>query len=158
MTTEITLSKGGITVTIYADQVVDGFKNKFMAMIQPPTPNQNQPNGPTQAKLIDMLVITRTFTIKGYIVPQTIGSARTADEVKKYLIQICKGANTSGGPITMTYEAIGEATYTSSTTEAKVYCESCIVTENSRDFDPGSSDTNISKFDVSLTLMEGEKI
>jgi len=157
MTTELTLSKGGITVTIYADQVVDGITNKFLAQLKPAQAPQNQTSGPVTAKIVDLLVMTRTFTIKGYIVPQTIGSAKTADQVKQQLMKICKGGETAGGPITLTYNAIGEATYTTSTTEAKVYCEACIVTEKSMDYDPGTGDTDIPKFDVRLTLIEGDK-
>ena len=141
MSSEITLSKGNYSVTIYTRQIEDGFKNQIFTVVVPKA-KQTQDAGRSKPKVVDLLKITRSFRILGYIVNNTD---------KKNLIKIIEGAEKKGGAITMTYDDGGD------TTTFSVFCESCIITQKAAG-EPPSSPSDFAKFDVNITLIEGEVI
>lgn len=118
---ECTLIKGAYTVIIYASQIEDGYANK-LKIITPGTGKQSQDLGPKDNKVVDLLRLTRTFRIMGYILSNT---------VKSDLIKIIEGGGVKGGGITFAYPDGGDAT------SFTVYAESCIITQKSSDFGYG---------------------
>ena len=101
MPSNITLAKGGYTVTIRTDSVSDGIKNQLL-ILQVPTVSQNQTDGPDGTNIADLLRQTRTFLIKGYI---------ETNAIKSDLMKIVKGGGIAGGEVTMTYSEGGGFNY-----------------------------------------------
>ncbi len=141
MPSNITLSKGAYSVTIYTDSVSDGIKNQLL-LLPTPTVSQNQADGPDGTKIADLLRETRTFLIKGYI---------ESNSEKSNLMKIVKGADTTGGVITMTYSAGGDLTTFTG------YIQSCLVHQESSD-EASSPPSDFAKFTVNITFIEGTKM
>lgn len=139
--TEITLTKGVFSVTIYTTQVEDGYINKIFN-ITPATGKQSQDGGRKQTKVVDLLRWTRTFRILGFI---------TSNADKLALINIIEGGGTAGGPITFSYTDGGDGT------GFDVFCESCIITQKSSD-EPTSPPSDFAKFDINITLIQGTSV
>ena len=136
--TELTLSKGVYTVTIYASSVDDSYDNKIF-MITPPTGRQKQDAGPKDTKVVDMLRLTRTFKITGYILSNT---------VKSDLIKIIEGAGVKGGSITLSYPDGGDST------SFNVFIQNFSIKQVSSD-EPTSPPDDMAKFEVSISLVRG---
>jgi len=152
MVNEITLTKGNYSVTVYATDVTDNFKNKLTA-ITPPVGKQTQNNGPKSAMLVDLLRVTRTIGIKGYIISNT---------VKSNLIALIKGAKQKGGTITMTYENGGDSVSGTPGTDTSytVLIETCTISDKAMDEphipeDMTALPTDLAKFLVDITVLEG---
>ena len=141
MVDEVSVSKGGYSVTIYAIQIEDGLQNKLFK-ITPATGKQNQPNGPKDTKIVDLLRIDRTFRIQGYL---------TSNTDKSNLINIINGAGTTGGTVTFTFSEGGDST------SYEVFVESCIFTYKSTD-EPTSPGDDYAKHELNLTLLKGVTI
>ncbi len=141
MPSNITLSKGAYSVTIYTDSVSDGIKNQLQ-VLPIPTVSQNQVDGPDGTKIADLLREIRTFLIKGYI---------ESNSEKSNLMKIVKGADTTGGVITMTYSAGGDLTTFTG------YIQSCLVHQESSD-EASSPPADFAKFTVNITFVEGTKM
>jgi len=134
---EINLTKGAYSVTIYCMQIEDGFSNKIFN-ITPATGKNRQDDGPKEVKVVDLLRITRSFRIQGYIL---------SNAVKNDLIKIVEGAEEKGGSVTMAYADGGDAT------SFGVYVESCIITQKAID-EPSSDPGDLAKFDINMTLIK----
>lgn len=143
MTAEITISKGGITVTIGTEEVSENFSNKLV-FIRPAQTSQKQDAGPVTVKVIDLLMITHELLVRGRITPT---STKTAKQVKDDLITIFKGANTTGGQTTVTY---GGDSF-------DMYIEKLVIIEKAMD-EPSSLTEDIAKYNIQITLAEGVKI
>ena len=141
MPSNITLAKGAYTVTVYTDSVTDGIKNQLV-VLPTPTVSQVQDSGPAGTKIADLLRLTRTFLIKGYI---------ESNSVKSDLMKIAKGADIKGGVVTLTYSEGGDLTTFSG------YIQSCLVTQESSD-EPASPTSDFPKFIVTLTFIEGTRM
>lgn len=162
MANEITLSKGGITVTVYVEEVNDNFANKIF-IITPAQSSSNQSDGPKSAKVVDLLRVTHTMVIRGHI---TGTASKTATQVKQDLINIWKGGATAGGVVTLTYDANAKAfgsTGTTANTSIDGYIEKLNFKE--RAFDEPSDFVSakenyqdIAKFEVMVTFIEGIKV
>ena len=169
---EITISKGGITVTIYSIEVDDAFSNKF-AVLTPAQSRNNQSNGPKDNKIVDLLRITRTIVMTGHITgTSTInGDAanKTASEIKRDLIKIYAGAGADGGLVTLNYDGLGRSLTTDAdATSIQGLIEKIGFNERSAD-EPnamGSPSTSqdykdfadAPKFTVQITFLEGTQI
>ena len=140
MTDEITIAKGSLSVTIHTEEASENYANKLI-FIRPPQTKQNQSSGPTDVKVIDLLMITHELQIRGRLAGT---DTKTAKEVKDDLISIFKGANTSGGAATVTYA--GDA--------FNMFIEKLLITEKSMD-EPTTLTEDIAKYDVQLTCAEG---
>jgi hypothetical protein len=141
MVSEITISKGAYTVTIYSVEVTDNFTNKLFP-ITPPTGVSNQDAGPKDNKIVDLLRITQEINItQGYI---TGTDALTAKQVKDQLISMFKGADLKGGTCSITYDG--------DTLEG--YIEKLAFTEKSSD-EPTTAPTDFAKYVVQLNLIVG---
>ncbi len=152
---EITFSKGGITVTVYARDIDDSFANKIFIITNPITSN-NQTGGPLSPKIVDLLRLTRTIQISGFITPDP-NSGKTANQIKKDLITIIAGGVVAGGNITLTYDGLGRKLATNAdATSISGYMEKLSFKEDPRDEPSNSSTiTDYAKFSVQITFVEG---
>lgn len=141
MPSNITLAKGEYTVTVYTDSVSDGIKN-LLLVLPTPTVSQSQDDGPEGTMIADLLRLTRTFLIKGYII---------SNSVKSDLMKIVKGADIKGGETTLTYSEGGDSTSFTG------YIQSCLVHHESSD-EPSSPPSDHAKFTVNITFVEGTKM
>lgn len=162
MANEITLSKGGITVTVHTEEVNDNFGSKIF-IITPAQSSSNQADGPKDAKVVDLLRVTHTIVIKGNLV----GTAtKTAVQIKQDLVNIFKGGGAVGGTVTMTYDSNAKAfgnTGTTANTSIGGYIEKLNFKEKSMDLPPdfASSKENyqdVAQFEVIITFLEGIKV
>jgi len=149
MANEITISKGNYSVIVYATNVAEGFANKIF-LITPPQSAANQASGPKDVKVVDLLRITHTLAIKGFIVGT---DSKTAHDVKADLKNIFNGADISGGTVTLTYDGDSYSGY----------FEKLTVTERSKDEpdDFVSSKENyddIIKYEVAITFNKGIQV
>ena len=146
---DITLSKGGITVTIYANDVAEQYTNKLFP-ITPAQASANQASGPKPVKIVDLLRITREIQIKGVI---TGTGSKTAKQIKDELKSIYNGGSIAGGVIAMVYD--GDT--------INGYMEKLLIREIPRD-EPSDFEseytayTDIVKYDVVINFMEGVAI
>ena len=138
---ELTLSKNSISVTLYARRIEDGFKNK-LTTITPASGRQSQSAGPKDTKVVDLLRLTRSFRIDGYVVSNTD---------KASLISLIEGAGTNGGAITLSFSEGGDAT------SFEVFVEDCIFVYESQD-EPASPPSDLAKHSVNITLIRGTQI
>jgi len=135
MTDNITISKGGISVTIHTLEINDNYKNTLISFT-PPQPKEKQATGPKTTKVIDLLRITHSMKIDGVL---------TNDTDRNNLITIAKGANTRGGPCSVTYEG-----YPGS--PLSMFLEDLTITEVAREKDAISGNY---KYSVQFQLIEG---
>ena len=162
MANEITLTKGGITVTIYVQEVNDNYSNKLF-MITPTQSGDNQADGPKDSKSVDLLRVTHSMVIRA----QIVGTAsKTATQVKQDLVNLWKGAGTVAGEVSLTYDAnakaFGNIASTANTT-INGYIEKVnfkeVSSDEPSDFVSSKENyTHISKFEITLTFLEGVKI
>ena len=143
MTNEITIAKGGVTVTIQTTEVAENYANKI-TIIRPPQTKQKQDAGPVEPKVIDLLMITHELLVRGHI---SASASKTAQEVKEQLITIFKGGDTTGGAPIVTYA--GDA--------FNMYLEKLLITEKSMD-ETGTLGQEVAKYDVQVTCSEGKSI
>jgi len=138
---EITIAKGSYSVTVYADSISDGIKNKITVVPLAQT-SQKQDTGTAGTLIVDLLRNTRTIMIKGSIV---------SNSAKSDLINILEGGGTKGGVITLTYGDGGNKSSFSG------YIESVLITQESAD-EPSSPPTDFAKFTVQITFVEGTQM
>ena len=143
MTAEITIAKGGTTVTIQTEEVSENFANKII-FIRPPQTKQKQDSGPVDVKVIDLLLITHELLIRGRLVAT---DSKTAKEIKEDLISIFKGGGTTGGAAVVTYA--GDA--------YNMFIEKMLIIEKAMD-EPTTLTTDVAKYDVQINLAEGISI
>jgi len=141
MVTELTLSKNGISVTLYARRIEDGFKNKLIT-ITPATGRQNQSGGPKDPKVVDLLRLTRSFRIDAFL---------TSNTDKANMISIIEGAGVNGGEVTLNFSEGGDST------SFDVFVEDCIFTYESQD-EPSSPPNDHAKHILNITLIKGVQI
>ncbi len=141
MPSNITLAKGDITLTIQTDSVSDGIKNQLL-ILPIPTVSQNQDSGPDGTNIADLLRITRTLLIKGYII---------SNAEKSNLMKLAQGGEITGGEITLTYSEGGDKTTFTG------YLQSVLVTYEPSDED-SSTPSDFPKFVVTITFIEGTKM
>ena len=149
---ECTLAKGAYTVTIYAAEVIDHMTNKIIT-ITPPATKQQQSDGPKSTKVIDLLRITRTFKIRGYLLDAT---------AKSDILSITKGAGLSGGVAVFTYPDGGDAT------TFNVFVQDVTISQKATDepsgtwidgvWQEGVLPSDVVRYDLDLTLVEGTTI
>lgn len=138
---EITLSKGGYSVTIYATSVDEEFTNKLFP-ITPPTGTQNQDGGKKAVKIIDLLRITRKIVIKGHILNNTD---------KASLISIMNGGGMKGGSMTLSYPDGADAV------SFNVFIDNFKINQKATD-EPDSPPNDYAKYDLDITFIEGISI
>jgi len=137
----ITIAKGAFTVTIQTDSVSDGIKNQLL-VLPIPTVSQNQADGADGNQVADLLRLTRTLLIKGYI---------NSNSEKSDLMNIVDGGGVAGGVTTLTYSEGGNKT------SFEGYLQSVLVTQESSD-EPASPTSDFLKFTVTLTFIEGTRM
>lgn len=140
---EITFSKGGITVTVEVRDVVDDISNKLF-LITPLVSGDNQASGPKDVKVIDLLRITNSYQINGYISGTTTPTTLTAKQVKDNLKLIAKGANTASSVVTMVYDGDSITGYIEKLRFTEVACD-----------EPDTVGTDFAKYQVTLTFTVG---
>ena len=154
MTSSITIAKGSYSVTIETADVTEHYADKLF-FIRPPQSTQNQPDGSKDTKVIDLLMITHTIIVRGVICAD---GSKTADKIKADLIEIQNGAGIAGTPCTLTWDSHLDAANSYAASVLSMYVEKLTFTENSMDYNPGASDTQVMKYDVVVTLVAGTKI
>jgi len=143
MSLNITISKGALTVTVYPQETAEEISNKLTILPIPQTA-ANQATGTKDTKILDLLRLTHTLIVRGYI---TASNSYTAKEVKAQLISIIEGASINGGVCTLVYD--GDS--------FEGYIEKFIITEKSQD-DPvgaGYTGTDHARYELNLTFIEG---
>ena len=142
MADNIILSKGSYSVTLQSTKIKDSLSNKIFSVTIPVTTGKQSEGIEDKNKVVDLLRITRTFTVTGYI---------TTNQEKSDLINIVSGAGINGGAITMNYSDGGNKTSFS------VYVKDIDFDQVSQD-EPSSLPSDFAKFSVNVTLLEGVKI
>ena len=140
MVSELTISKGAFSIILYATNIAENYKNKIFA-ITPSQSSSNQSNGPRDVSIVDLLRITHTLVIKGYIAGT---DSKTAKEVKEDLINIAKGGGINGGIATLSYDG----------DNLTGYIEKINMVEQSEDSPPDTIRDN-ARYEVALTFVEG---
>jgi len=144
MTSNIILSSGSYTVTVFTT-MVDETYSKLLTTIAPPV-TKPWTAGPKDNKIVDLLRITHRFEIDGYIVADegTYGSGDSNTTVAgkaSDLVALFK----KGGVITFTYTA-------ASGTSFNVNIEKLSIKEVAQD------SATASRYDVKISLIEGADI
>jgi len=143
MVNELIISKGGITVTLYATDIAENFTNKIF-IITGATSNDNQAGGPSSNKIVDLLRIVHQFVIKCYI---TGNATKTNKQIKDELVSIAEGAATAGGVVSLVYD--GDT--------INGYIEKLNIVEKAAD-NPNTTDKEFARYEVALTFVEGTSI
>ncbi len=143
MVNELTIAKGALTVTLYSDNIVDNYTNKIF-LITGATTNENQAAGPSDTKIVDLLRVVHQTVIKGFLTGST---TKTNKQVKEDLVSIFKGAATTGGVTTLTYD----------TDTINGYIEKLTVIEKAMD-NPATTDKELARYEIALTFIEGTSI
>ena len=162
MANNITISKGSFSVDIQVERVDDNFVNKLF-VIAPVQATNNQGDGPKEPKIVDLLRTTHQLLIKGHI---TSTATKTALEVKQDLVNIWKGAGATGGTASLTYDENASAsgnTAATNTNPISGYLEKVnfqnISMDEPDDFDSAKENyTDVSKFEVAITFIEGAQV
>ena len=146
MANNITISKGAFSVEIDTTDVAEGYTKKLV-IIKPPQAKQKQSTGPAGNIIVDLLIITRVFSIKGEI---TGTDTLTAKQVRDKLKSIYNGGGINGGVETMVYD--GES--------VEGFMEKLTITESSTD-EASDFESNpekyqeVPKYSVSFDFVEG---
>lgn len=143
---DITLSKGGVTVTLFTVSDAENGK-KILQVIPGVVTPDNQDTGYKKATVVDLLRITHTFQFEGYIVDTTAIPALTA---KNNLITIFNGANTSSAPVVLTYEDSSYDVWIEDYTIKGVNNDAAVAA--------GYEGEDSAEYHVSLTLVEGKLV
>lgn len=142
----ITISKGSLSVTIATTKPSENFKN-VLQVLPPFQAQDNQDQGPKKSKVVDLLRISHSFVFGGHI---TATDDKTAKEVKDDLIQILKGASIKGGgPATLTYEDDTFDVYIEDIVFLKVLNDDAVSNYSGKDS---------VEYDVTIKLVEGEAV
>ena len=138
--TNVTISKGDYTVTLHTVEATEDYSNEFGIKPLPQTKN-NQDSGPKGTKIIDLLKITHSLMIRGWI---NKTSVKTAKEVIDDLKKIFEGADITGGSTTVVYD--GDT--------LNMFPEKLTIIKNPlrEPSDPGSA---IGQYQVNMNLVEG---
>jgi len=98
--TDITFSKGSLSVGVYSDEVNEEYNNKLIVLSLAQT-SSNQASGKKDTKILDLLRITHQFVIKAYFVKESTVTAKTQ---KTNLFSIANGGGTNGGTTSMVFD------------------------------------------------------
>ncbi len=146
MAKEVSLTKGGITVTIETESVVSDYSNKIF-VITPAQTVGGQENGPRPIRIVDLLRVNHQVVIKGHL---------TSDADKLKLVNIFRGAGENGGEITLSFDGI--LGLDGSSDSITGYLEKCVITEDQASKDPTTTHTDQAKYPVALTFVEGNRV
>ena len=143
---DITLSKGGKTVSLFTISDAENLKNTLKIIPGVVSPD-NQDSGVKLATVVDLLRITHSFQFEGYIVHTTALPALT---VKNNLKSIFNGAAVPSASIILTYEDIAY----------EVFMEDLVIKGVSNDnaVANGYSGDDSAEYHVSMSLVEGKLI
>lgn len=143
---DIILTKGAKSVTLFTVADTENFKNLLKVVPGVVSPD-NQNTGAKLPSVVDLLRITHTYQIEGYIVETDAISALTA---KNNLISIFKGANVNSTPAVLTYED----------SSINVFVEDCVIKGVSNDdaVANGYTGEDSAEYQVTLTLIEGKLV
>ena len=154
---EIVISKGSYSVTIYPNQIPEEYANKLTVLPIPQTAS-NQSSGAKDTKILDLLRLTHTIIIKGYITASAEASSATNDsggastltakECKEILKTIIEGAGANGGTCALAYDG---DTYNG-------YIEKVIMTEKAADDPATRANVEEGRYEINLTFVEGVAI
>jgi hypothetical protein len=141
---DIVLSKGGISVSLWTVSDAENFKN-IVKVIPGVVSPDNQADGVKQSTVVDLLRITHTLQFECYIYHTTALSAST---VKANLISIFNGASVSSTPVVLRYEDISY----------NVFIEDLVIKGISNDdaVAHGYTGDDSAEYQVTLTLVEGK--
>jgi len=100
---DIVISKGDLSVTLFTvDGTAENIKNVLKVIASSGgTSNSNQEDGAKETKIVDLLRITESYHIEGYIHDS---ATKTAKQIKDDLKSIVNGAGINGGEISIVYE------------------------------------------------------
>lgn len=143
---DVVLTKGEVSVTIFTTEDTENLKNIIEVVPGVVSPD-NQSSGVKTATVVDLLRISHTYQIQGYIVETTAISALTA---KNNLKSIFNGANVDSTPIIMTYE------------DSSINCffEDLVIKGVSNDdaVANGYAGEDSAEYHVTMTLVEGKLV
>ena len=143
---EITISKGGHSVTIYVRRIEENYRNKLF-LITAPKNASTQDVGANDTKVVDLLRLTHQIQINEAYICGT--SSKVAKSVKDDLKTIINGAGQKGGEITLTYDGDSH----------KGYIESCTFSEEAMDqLDFSDLPEDVIRYSVQLTFVIGVQV
>ena len=145
--TDITLTKGAYSITLFTTADTENLKNN-LTIIPGVVGPDNQSSGHKIASVVDLLRITHTFQFEGYIVDTTAIPALTA---KNNLKAIYNGGLISSTPIVLTYED----------SSINVFMEDCVIKgipDDNAISGGGYSGEDAAQYHVTLTLVEGKLV
>ena len=137
----IVLSKGTYSITLFTNDASESGDNKLI-VIPIPTTKTNQSSGQKETKVVDLLRITNTLHIVGYI--SNLGGV-DANTIKQNLITLFKGAGTTGGAITLTYDNVSYSVFIQKWIIQKLHVPISITT----------STTDVAYYTVTLDFVVG---
>ena len=143
---DITIAKGGITVSMFTTTSAENFKNTLTVKTGVVSPS-NQGSGVKDPTVVDLLRITRTFTFGCYI---TKTAVKTAKQVKDDLISIFNGADVESVPAVLTYE---DANF-------NVFPEDLVIKKINNDDIVATSYTgnDAAEYQVTMTVVKGKLV
>ena len=144
--TDITLTKGSFSVTLFTTDDTENLKNVLQVIPGVVSPD-NQSSGNKTPTVVDLLRITHTFQVQGYIVDTTAIPALIA---KNSLKSIFYGANVDSTPAVLTYED----------SSIDVFPEDVIIkgVNNDDAVANGYAGEDSAEYHVTLTLVEGKLV
>ena len=141
--TNITISKGSITVTLQTTEINEDYGNSFR-LIPMAQPSQNQTGGPKDQLVSDLLKITNTYQIRGHL---TKTDTKTAKEIKDELKSIFNGANIAGGAATIVYDG--------DTLEG--FLQKLLITKDAAQAN-APDQSGVVRYNVQITFVEGKAV
>lgn len=143
---DITIAKGGISVTMFTTTNAENFKNTLTVITGVVAPS-NQDSGVKDPTVVDLLRITHTFTFGCYI---TAIPGKTAKEVKDDLIKIFNGADVESVPSVLTYED----------ESFNVFPEDLVIKKINNDNIVSTNYTgnDAAEYQVTMTVVEGKLV
>ncbi len=138
--TNVTITKGEFNVIIHTVEVTEDYANAFRISPLPQT-KQNQDSGPKGTKVIDLLKITHSLMIRGWV---NKTSTKSAKEVIDDLKSIFEGGGTKGGNASIVYD--GDI--------LNMFPEKLTIIKGPLR-EPSNPDSSIAQYQISMTLVEG---
>ena len=138
--TNVTISKGEYSVTIHTVEVTEDYANTFSVRPLPQTKN-NQDSGPKGTKVSDLLKITHSLMVRGWI---NKTSTKSAKEVINDLKKIFEGADIKGGNAKVVYDGDSLTMFPEKLTIIKGPLR-----------EPSDPDKSVGQYQVNINLVEG---
>jgi len=144
---DITIVKGGFSVTLFTETSTENFKNILKVVPGVVAPNK-QSEGVKESTVVDLLRITHTLIFNAYI---TASTTQTAKEIKEDLKSIFNSGDVNSSPATLTYEDESLDVFLEDLVIKNIKSDDTVVTSSY----PGK---DAAEYQVTLTVVEGKLV